>query len=726
MSHSTSLPNLATLIEIDVAGERQLAVIIGEKKGRAEVLTETGQVLQISAAKIVRKTAFEQDITVAHDELVEHLLSLRLGVEKAHQKIDLACLWELLSTDAAEGLSLTDVAELLFETSDEATFLATDAALKADTIFFRYKNGLAIPRPNDDVQQAQARREAADRQHAEREDFITCVLRVLEDQAELPQNGVGAALRGRPGSLNRGADDCIQKTTVSQTTSTLADAFSSVPHLRRHAELLIDFAAMGEPFARAAEAKNLLATLNQRSSGVGIRQTAAGAVNLLHSLGVIKGHESLLLRKNEIRTAFDVAVSRRADELTRQAVAENTHTVDLTHHTVISIDAEETRDIDDALHVIQKPDGQIEVGIHVTAAASLLGPDDVIDAEARKRASSCYLPTQVVPMLPTSLSEGRLSLVKGQPRQSLSVLVAMDANGTIVSHRIVLGLVEVKHRLSYRLADEILEDSAHKLHGPLAMLARVAECQYDRRQQDGATDIALPQVQVRVDGDEILVSQEPRSQSRFFVSELMVLAGQLAAEFCIANEIPALFRAQELVSDDEYRLQIEGIEEPLVRRLAKVRLMRRATLRAKPFRHEGLGLDAYLQVTSPLRRYSDLFVHYQLHARLLGQPLPFDQERTNELAPAIEQSTQRCMAAQRQSARYWLLEHLRRTGEGPYRAVVLFHDNQSKHRKVPVILVDTMVRAKVAAAGLTAGQHIDVILRRVDPEKDQVWAELVT
>lgn len=690
MSNNTSLPNLATLIEIDVAGERQLAVTIGEKKGRAEVLTETGQVLEISASKIIQKTAFTQDISIAHSALVERLASLRLDVERAYQAIDLACLWELLCADAVEGLSLSDVAGLLFERFDEAAFLATDAALRADTVFFRYKSGMAIPRPKDEVAQAQERRETADRQHAEREDFITRVLDGLTEQTSAPDAG----------------------------------HFFALQHLRQHVELLLDFASVGESFAKADEAKNLLATLNQRCTKNGIRQTATGAFNLLRALGIIEGHEGLLLRRNEIRTTFEPSVSSRAAELAAEPVVENTPAVDLTHHTVISIDSEETRDIDDALHVVQKPNGQLEVGIHVTAAASLLSPDDVIDTEARKRGSSCYFPTRVIPMLPTSLSEARLSLLKGQPRQSLSVLVELDSKGTIVSNRIVLGLVKVRHRLSYQQADGILENPAHQLHGPLAKLEHVAECQYDMRKQNGATDIALPQVEVRVDGDDIHVSQTPSSRSRFFVSELMILAGRLTAEFCETNEIPALYRTQELVSDEEHRLQIETIEEPLARRLEKVRLMHRGVLRSTPHRHEGLGLDAYLQVTSPLRRYSDLFVHYQLQAHLLGQQLPFDQERTDRLAPSIEQATQRCLAAQRQSTRYWLLEHLKRTGKGPYRAVVLFHDQHGKHRKLPIILVDTMVRAKVAATGLTIGQSIDVFLRNVDPENDQVWVEV--
>ena len=692
MSNNTSLPNLATLIEIDVAGERQLALTIGAKKGRAKVLTETGHVLEISAAKIIQITAFTQDVSAAHADLAERLTSLRIELETAQQTIDLACLWELLSVDAAEGLSLSDVAGLLFERFDEAAYLATDAALRADTIFFRYKNGTAIPRPKAEVQQAQDRREAADRQHAEREEFITLVLNGLTEQTPAPDAGL----------------------------------FSASRHLRRHVELLLDFASVGESFAQADEAKNLLDTLNRRCTKYGIRQTATGAFNLLRTLGIIKGHESLLLRRNEIRTTFEQAVLNHAAELATEPIVENKNAADLTHHTVISIDAEETCDIDDALHVVQKPNGQLEVGIHVTAAASLLSPDDLIDAEARKRASSCYLPTRVIPMLPTSLSEARLSLVKDQPRQSLSVLVELDSKGTIVSHRIVLGLVKVKHRLSYQQADGILENAEHQLHGPLAMLEQVAEGQYDMRKQNGATDIALPQVEVRVDGDDITVHQTPRSRSRFFVSELMILAGHIAADFCIGNEIPALFRTQELVSDEEHRLEIETIEQPLARRLEKVKLMRRGVLRPTPHRHEGLGLDAYLQVTSPLRRYSDLFVHYQLQAHLLDQPHPFDQERTNRVASSIEQATQRCMSAQRQSARYWLLEHLRRTGEGPYRAVVLFHDQRTKHRKIPIILVDAMVRAKVAATGLTVGQNIDVVLRNVDPEKDQIWVELAT
>ena len=133
----------------------------------------------------------------------------------------------------------------------------------------------------------------------------------------------------------------------------------------------------------------------------------------------------------------------------------------------ITIDDEDTREVDDAL-TVSRSGNELVVGIHIADVSAFIHKGDLLDAEARRRSSTIYLPAVSVRMFPERLSTDLSSLNAGVPRAAFTVEVRFDEQGNRLGYRIALTTVQVQRRLSYDEADAALEggDSALQLlHG---------------------------------------------------------------------------------------------------------------------------------------------------------------------------------------------------------------------------------------------------------------------
>ncbi len=314
---------------------------------------------------------------------------------------------------------------------------------------------------------------------------------------------------------------------------------------------------------------------------------------------------------------------------------------DLTHLPAFAIDDEGSQDPDDALSW----DGEW-VWVHVADVASLVPPDSPADVEARQRGSSVYLPEEVIPMLPDEARQ-RLGLGLQDPSPALSIGVLLGEQGELLDIRIVPSWVRVR-RLSYEEAEPLLdEDETLKaLEGRLQAFA-------ERRRAAGAVDIRLPEVKVRVEDDgRIVVRPLPWLRSRALVQEAMLLAGAAVARYAQERNIPLPYTVQGPPREPD-----EPLPPGLAGMAALRRLLAPSEYRAHPEPHHGLGLEAYVQATSPLRRYLDLVVHQQLRAYLRGAPLLEEQELL-ERAGMAEAARRTVRQVERLSRKHWLCVYL--------------------------------------------------------------------
>ncbi len=318
---------------------------------------------------------------------------------------------------------------------------------------------------------------------------------------------------------------------------------------------------------------------------------------------------------------------------------------DLTHLPAWAIDEEDTEDPDDAVFAERVPGG-FHLFVHVADVAALVPPGSPIDREALRRGASLYLPEGPVPMLPKALTQA-LGLGLREVSPALTFELWVSEEGEVLEERVYPSLVRVR-RLTYR--------EAMGVEG-LEPLRALAEAFRARRLREGALEIQLPEVKVRVREGRVTLRPLPPYESRVWVREAMLLAGYAAAHLALREGLPFPFATQEAGEGGEG----EGLAGMWARRKG----LRRAQLKATPGPHRGLGLPLYAQVTSPLRRYLDLVAHQQLRAWLKGEK-PLSQAEVLERVGAAEAVAEGVREAERRSKLHWTLVYLLQEGyEGP-------------------------------------------------------------
>jgi exoribonuclease II len=372
-----------------------------------------------------------------------------------------------------------------------------------------------------------------------------------------------------------------------------------------------------------------------------------------------------------------------------------------------TIDDEDTREVDDALTVTHRG-GEFVVGIHIADVSAFVEKGDLLDVEAARRSSTIYLPSMTVRMFPERLSTDLASLNHDAPRPAYSVEVRFDELGNRLGYRIGLTSVQVRQRFSYDEADAALEAGDASLQA----LQRIAKQLHDARAARGAITFRRPELKIRVENGEIHIKKiNPNSPSRFIVSEMMILANGLSADFASVNALPVIYRTQEpreaLVTEDA----------PIVEALAFERLrktFKRSRLSLTPGLHSGLGLSAYTQASSPIRRYADLVTQRQFTALASGSAIPHGREELLQILVAAEAAEQEIRGIEDRSTNYWLLEYLSANKKGqPLPAVIL-------DAKGNIELEDYYFRAKLMVpAKAQPGESVQVQIDTIDPVKGE-------
>lgn len=337
--------------------------------------------------------------------------------------------------------------------------------------------------------------------------------------------------------------------------------------------------------------------------------------------------------------------------------------LDLRAEEVVTVDGEESQDLDDGFSLAKRPDGSWRLGIHIADVAEYVRPGSRLEAEAFQRGLSVYLVDREVPMLPERLSRDLCSLLPGQDRLALSCLVELSPQGQVLSYKFAETVVRSRHRLTYSQAEE----GGYPL---LALAAELGQLLNARRQQRGAAYIQLPATAlVLEEGRPVSMGPQVAGKPHGLVEEFMVLANELTADYLHNNEVSLLYRGNEGFYPDRERelaqylarwghrlnypptsreLQellaaIAGRPEELLVSRKLARSLHKSRYSWSPLGHYNLAVQRYTHFSSPIRRYSDLFVHRQVKALLGGQGL---EQLERDLPRVAEQCSYRERLAQ--------------------------------------------------------------------------------
>ena len=344
---------------------------------------------------------------------------------------------------------------------------------------------------------------------------------------------------------------------------------------------------------------------------------------------------------------------------------------DLPHADVaaFSIDDASTTEIDDAFSVRDLGGGRREIGIHIAAPALAIPRGSPLDAIARKRLSTVYMPGRKLTMLPDAVVDA-FTLREHAAPAALSLYVETDAEGNAVAHRTALERVPIAANLRLASLTDAFASDASGDDSPwcreLRALWQTAERMAARR---GKTDIARTDFAFQVDwnsegaGERGRVTIVPRPRGSpldKLVSELMIHVNHVWGRRIAEAGIPGL-----------YRVQAGG----------KVKMSTR------PGEHQGLGLDHYLWASSPLRRYSDLVNQRQLIAIVDGTRPPYAANDAELFAVLgdFEATYAQYAEFQDRMERYWCLRWLLQEGVAECRARVI-RENLVRFTDLPLVM----------------------------------------
>jgi exoribonuclease-2 len=599
-------------------------------------------------------------VVIVHGQSSEHdfptaARGILEKVEVRKADVDVELLWQSLN-GAQREFALTELADLFFSEASPEAASAVFRALSEDTLFFKRNGTRFLPKTSVQVTTEQTRR------NRERE---------REDARE---------------KLTRAISQLISSPSI-EITAELELVLDRLQHWLRHRN------------------NDEAGTLLERS--VGQNRARDVAYDILYRAGKVDpGQDRFLVTAGLDADHFPPAVLESVE-----AIHPGQHSpdrVDYRGTPAFTIDDEDTREIDDAI-TLRIEGNEYIVGIHIADVSAFVSRGDPIDMEASRRSSTIYLPSQRVRMLPERLSTDLCSLREGFDRLAYTIEVRFDESLKRTRYNVAISTIHIGKRLAYDDVDALIASGDPMMR----TLYRIAQDLQKERAAKGAITVRRPELKLQVEDGKVSIRKvDPNAPARVLVSELMILMNGLAADFAAANALPVIFRTQEP------REALSAEDLPVNETLAFDRLrktFKRSRLSLSPGLHSGLGLTAYTQASSPIRRYADLVTQRQFTAWLQRRPMPHGRDELLKILTTAEATESELRVLEERSNTYWLIRYLTTEKAGTVlNALVL-------DKKGMAEIEDFYLRGKVIDLGdVPPGETIKVVIGHADAVRGDI------
>ena len=651
-----------TLIEYLDNGRFVCALVTACEDKRLRLINQNGREVLLPIARVMHGS-MRPVAENGNREQIETLL--RQTDEHRRQllaEVHLPEIWELAVEDGAAYYDPGFLAELtLGRPADDDTLATFLRAVIFDKIYFRYREGRIVVQNREQVEQALAQRAKEQR------------------KAKLVSQGA-AILR----AILAGDSIAPELETLRQESLEILAALyleTATPAQAEIGRLLLKEAGLHQPH---------------------------DPFHLLVAAGVWSKHENIPMLKSGLPTTFSHSARQRAEALLRQpldGLFDDPDRKDFTHLRPITIDGYGTLDFDDALTVEPDPEGWL-VGVHISDVAHYVHPGDPLFVEAVNRGTSLYFPEGQVPMLPRHLSQGICSLIQGEARAAISIMILLSPTAEVLRTRIMPSIIKVARRLTYEEADSMMDGDPE-----LRVLNDLRQKLRKRRLAQGALLLPIPDVNICVDaaGKPHVSLGKTDTPARTVVSEFMILANSEAARYVSDRMAPGLFRSQPPLKN---RI-VFGEDDDLFLNIRQRKQLPRGELLNKAMPHSGLGVSHYTTVTSPIRRLLDLLMQHQLNAVIRRKPPCFSEADCRDFVGVINHTLAATNAVKQQRHRYWLLRYLEDHLDHPLEALIIDAGPKYTNLLVTNLLMDIELPARPAWQP-QLGSTVRVRARRAD------------
>ncbi len=638
------------------------AVILQEKNGKLKLLNENNREVSFSEKRLSHISGVCLDTSIARDAIAAHLKELALTRQKLSQAIDIKELWEILNEES-DDIDIPTMTLFCFD--PPLTFDHESAVIRAffhDRLYFKFNKLTFTSYTPEQVKIKKRQIKEAEKKE------------ILIRKGAAWVNDI----------LNN------KKTGNTAVDKNIIDILKSYYLFNHNANSFLT--------ARDIIKKSVLNSPEQ-------------LFNVFVKAGIWDQHTNIDILTMQIPTVFSQDVLKQGEKLTGTLINffDDPLRKDLTDIPLITIDGQSTLDFDDAIS-LENTDTGYTLGIHIIDVDAYIKSNDPIDLAARDRASSIYMPDDKLPMIPPSLSEGLCSLKENEIRPGISTIIKMNRFFEIQDYTIVPSIIKVHKQMSYAEANLL-----NGKNDPITTLYKIATLLREKRLKAGAIQITLPEVNVWLEENQEIgyLKIDRENPSRMLVSEMMIFANSLMAEFLANNGMPAVFRSQ---APPKQRL-FKGIETSLTLNFMQRKQLSRAIVGTEPEIHSGLGVKAYATATSPIRRYHDLLTQRQIKA-IFGYDKAYSKAELENILQTISVTIANAGRIQGARKRYWIIKYLESKKGSAYEALVL--DCYRDHYNV--LVKEFMLETKLPPSGikLAHGDIIQVTIQHADARRGQL------
>ncbi|MBQ3225528.1 MAG: ribonuclease R [Clostridia bacterium] len=369
-----------------------------------------------------------------------------------------------------------------------------------------------------------------------------------------------------------------------------------------------------------------------------------------------------VIRSHNIPDHFPNKVLDEAKKVAGKPMEITKERADFRNNLIITIDGADAKDLDDAVELTKLPNGHYRLGVHIADVGHFVPRGSALDKEAFARGTSVYLVDRVVPMLPVELSNGICSLTEGEDRLTLSVIIEIDAAGTVVSHEITKSVIRSSARMTYDdvtailSGDKELSQKYKNIKEMLFNMKELSELLRKKREARGSIDFDFPEAKILLDeeGRPTEIKKQEQTVSHRIIESFMLCANETVAEDFFYRELPFVYRVHERPSEDKMNefsefvkafgygvkrtnngihpkefqkllLEIKDTREERIISTVMLRSLMKARYSEENLGHFGLSAKFYCHFTSPIRRYPDLVIHRIIGDVLAGKAVDYEE-----------------------------------------------------------------------------------------------------
>ena len=393
-----------------------------------------------------------------------------------------------------------------------------------------------------------------------------------------------------------------------------------------------------------------------------------------------------ILVESEIPIDFTPEELSEAERLSQMPISREGRVV--RDEIILTIDGEGAKDLDDAVSLRKLPGGRFRLGVHIADVSEYVREKTALDRAAMARGTSVYFTDKVVPMLPPALSNGSCSLNAGEEKYTLSAIIDLDKDGSIIGLSLEPSIIKTRVRGVYSEVNKIFDGVADKnilakykaVIPTLEKMRSLYEILLKRSCGRGYLDFDAPEAEIILDanGGVIDIVKREREISERMIEQFMLCANEAVATYLYERKIPCVYRVHEKPMPEKLAeflsyahnlgldTRVVNHDEPSAREFASLlamaeekgihsqvsysmlRSMAKAKYSDVKSGHFGLGIDNYCHFTSPIRRLSDLATHRIIKKVLAENKRPESYSGyARRAAAAATEAELRAMGAER-------------------------------------------------------------------------------